>query len=274
MQINGATELYGIMGNPVRHSLSPAMHNTAFKALDLNKAYVPFAVENVEAAMDGFRAMAIKGISVTIPHKQAVIEHLDSIDPVAKKIGAVNTLVINNSKIHGLNTDWLGANRALAEQIEIAGCSVLLLGAGGSARAIGFGLLEAGADLTIASRTPATGRDLADSLGVNWLPIGKAAGHPADVLINATSVGMAPQDDQSPIATSALADYSVVMDIVYAPLETRLLQAAKLAGCRTVNGLAMLLYQGVAQFETWTGRTAPIELMQQSLLTSLGYQQQ
>ncbi|MDH5524571.1 MAG: shikimate dehydrogenase [Desulfobulbaceae bacterium] len=271
MQINGATELYGIMGNPVRHSLSPAMHNAAFGALDLNKVYVPFAVEDVAAAMTGFRAMGVKGVSVTIPHKQAVIEHLDSIDPVAKKIGAVNTLVINHAKIHGLNTDWLGANRALAEQIEIKGSSVLLLGAGGSARAIGFGLLEAGAAVTIASRTPATGRALADSLGVNWLPIAKAPGHQADILINATSVGMTPKEEQSPIAATALADYKVVMDIVYAPLDTKLLQEAELAGCRTVNGLAMLLYQGVAQFETWTGRAAPVDLMQKSLLTSLGY---
>jgi shikimate dehydrogenase len=262
------------MGNPVSHSLSPAMHNTAFKALDLNKAYLPFPVKNVEAAMDGFRAMEVKGVSVTIPHKQAVIEHLDSIDPVAKKIGAVNTLVINNEKIHGFNTDWLGANRALAEQIDLTDCSVLLLGAGGSARAIGFGLLEAGAKLTIASRTPATGRALADSLAVKWLPIAEAQDHQADALVNATSVGMAPQEEQSPIAATALANYQVVMDIVYAPLETKLLKEAKLAGCRTVNGLAMLLYQGVAQFETWTGQNAPIELMQQSLMTSLGYSQE
>ncbi|MFA6465754.1 MAG: shikimate dehydrogenase, partial [Desulfurivibrionaceae bacterium] len=144
MHINGATELYGIMGNPVTHSLSPAMHNGAFGALGLNKVYLPFAVQDVGQAMTGLRALGIKGVSVTIPHKQAVMEHLDSLDPVAKKIGAVNTLVISNGAIHGANTDWLGANRALSEKISLQNASVLLLGAGGSARAIGFGLLEAG----------------------------------------------------------------------------------------------------------------------------------
>ena len=171
MGINGATELYGIMGNPVAHSLSPAMHNGAFAALGLNKAYLPFVVQDVAQAMSGFRALGIKGVSVTIPHKQAVMEYLDSIDPVAEKIGAVNTLVINNTAIHGANTDWLGANRALGEKISLKGASVLLLGAGGSARAIGFGLLEAGASLTIASRTPEKGQALAQLLGCPRLPL-------------------------------------------------------------------------------------------------------
>ena len=270
MHINGATELYGIMGNPVTHSLSPAMHNGAFGALGLNKVYLPFAVQDVGQAMTGLRALGIKGVSVTIPHKQAVMEHLDSIDPVAKKIGAVNTLVISNGAIHGANTDWLGANRALSEKISLQNASVLLLGAGGSARAIGFGLLEAGASLTIASRTPEKGRELAKLLGCPWLPLAEAATCKADALVNATSLGMAPQQDILPIAQEALANFHVVMDIVYAPLQTRLLQEAELAGCQTINGLAMLLYQGAAQFELWTGLQAPVEVMRQSLLTSLG----
>ncbi len=271
MPIDGATELYGIMGNPVRHSLSPAMHNAAFAALGLNKVYVAFRVEQVAEAMAGLRALGVRGLSVTIPHKQAVIAHLDSIDPVAKKIGAVNTLLIDNGRIHGLNTDWLGANRALSAKMELAGSSVLLLGAGGSARAIGFGLVEAGASLTIASRSPEKGQTLAQALGCPWLPLADAHRHRADALVNATSVGMAPQEDASPIAEEALANFQVVMDIVYAPLETRLLKAGKQAGCRCVDGLAMLLYQGVAQFETWTGAKAPVDLMRQSLLASLGY---
>jgi shikimate dehydrogenase len=270
MHINGATELYGIMGNPVTHSLSPAMHNGAFGALGLNKVYLPFAVQDVGQAMTGLRALGIKGVSVTIPHKQAVMEHLDSLDPVAKKIGAVNTLVISNGAIHGANTDWLGANRALSEKISLQNASVLLLGAGGSARAIGFGLLEAGASLTIASRTPEKGQALAKLLGCPWLPLAEAATFKADALVNATSIGMAPQQDMLPIAQEALANFQVIMDIVYAPLKTRLLQEAELAGCQTINGLAMLLYQGAAQFELWTGLQAPVEVMRQSLLSSLG----
>jgi len=265
MRINGATELYGIMGNPVGHSLSPAMHNSAFQALGLNKAYLPFPVTDVAKALDGFRALGVRGVSVTIPHKQAVIEHLDSIDPVAEKIGAVNTLLINESKIHGTNTDWLGANRALAEKMALRNSTVLLLGAGGSARAIGFGLLEAGAHVTIASRTPAKGRELAKALGVNWIPLADTAKQQADALINATSVGMAPRDDQSPMAEAALTNFQVVMDIVYAPLKTRLLREAAKRGCQTVDGLAMLLYQGVAQFELFTGQPAPVEIMAEVL---------
>jgi shikimate dehydrogenase len=220
--------------------------------------------------MTGLRALGIKGASVTIPHKQAVIPYLDTIDPVAEKIGAVNTLVINCNAIHGVNTDWLGANRALSEKISLKGASVLLLGAGGSARAIGFGLLEAGASLTIASRTQEKGLALAKLLDCTWLPLAEAATAKGDILVNATSMGMGAQQDLLPIAEEALANFKVVMDIVYAPLATRLLQAAGQAGCQTINGLAMLLYQGAAQFELWTGEQAPVEVMRQSLLTSLG----
>jgi shikimate dehydrogenase len=271
MGIDGTTELYGIIGNPVAHSLSPAMHNAAFAALDLNKVYLSFVVQDVAQAMIGLRGLGIKGASVTIPHKQAVIEHLDSIDPVAEKIGAVNTLSITNGAIHGANTDWIGANRALAEKIPLAGSSVLLLGAGGSARAIGFGLLEAGTSLTIASRTPEKGQTLAKLLNCPWLPLAEAGTARADILINATSMGMAPQQELSPIAKEALTNFGVVMDIVYAPLATRLLREAEQAGCQTIDGLAMLLYQGAAQFEIWTGRKAPVEVMHRTLLTSLGY---
>ena len=270
MEINGATELYGIMGNPVAHSLSPAMHNGAFAALGLNKAYLPFVVQDVAQAMTGLRALGIRGASVTIPHKEAVIPYLDTIDPVAEKIGAVNTLLIDHNAIHGVNTDWLGANRALSEKISLKGASVLLLGAGGSARAIGFGLLEAGASLTIASRTQEKGLALARLLDCTWLPLAEATTAKGDVLVNATSMGMGDQRELLPIAKEALANFQVVMDIVYAPLATRLLQAAELAGCQTINGLAMLLYQGAAQFELWTGQPAPVEVMRQSLLTSLG----
>ena len=269
MQVDGRTELYGIMGDPVAHSLSPAMHNGAFAHLGMNRVYVPFPVKDVAAALNGFRALQVKGVSVTIPHKQAVIGHLDEIDPVAEKIGAVNTLKIDNGRIKGYNTDWLGANRALAQEMALAGKKVLLLGSGGSARAIGFGLLEAGAEVVIASRTQGTGEALAGSLNCPWLPLAAAEKMAADALVNATSVGMGAQAGDSPVAAAALVNFPVVMDIVYAPLETRLLREARAAGCKTVDGLAMLLLQGAAQFELWTGVDAPVEVMRERLLDGL-----
>ena len=269
MAIDGRTELYGIMGNPVAHSLSPAMHNAAFAAMGLNKVYVPFPVTDVATALAGFRALGVRGVSVTIPHKQAVMAHLDELDPVAGRIGAVNTLVIDQGRIKGYNTDWLGANRALAQELELAGRTVLVLGAGGSARAIGFGLIEAGAKVLLASRTAESGQALAASLGCPWYPLAEAAALAADALVNATSVGMGAQSDATPMAGEALANFPVVMDIVYAPLETRLLREARLGGCRTVDGLAMLLYQGVAQSELWTGMNPPAALMREHLLAGL-----
>ena len=269
MGINAKTELYGIIGNPVAHSLSPAMHNAAFQALGLNKAYVAFPVTDVANAMSGLKALGIRGVSVTIPHKQAVIPLLDTIDPVAEKIGAVNTLVIREGAAHGLNTDWLGANRALAEVMALSGKHVLLLGAGGSARAIGFGLLEAGAQVTIANRTAEKAAALATALGCPWLPLSETPTLAADALVNATSVGMAPHVGRLPIAAATVANFPVVMDIVYSPLETQLLATARQAGCTVVDGLAMLLYQGAAQFETWTGMTAPLTVMRKTLLTHL-----
>ncbi len=268
MVIKGSTELYGIIGNPVAHSLSPAMHNTAFQATGLDKAYVAFPVTDVQKALQGCLALGIKGLSVTIPHKQAVIEWLDTIDPVAEKIGAVNTLLFEDGKIHGMNTDWLGANQALSEKMDLQGSTVLVLGAGGSARAIGFGLQEAGATLILASRTPERGQALAAELTCAWHPLAEAGSIKADALVNATSVGMKP-DTAMPVAADALANFKVVMDIVYAPLSTRLLQEAEKAGCDTIDGLAMLLYQGAAQFEAWTGRKPPLEVMKTALIAGL-----
>jgi shikimate dehydrogenase len=269
MQIDGATEIYGIIGNPVRHSLSPAMHNAAFAALGLNKVYLPFPVQDVAPALAGLRALGVRGVSVTIPHKQAVLPFLASIDPVAEQIGAVNTLVLGEQGIHGLNTDWLGANRALAEKMTLSGSTVLLLGTGGSARAIGFGLLAAGASPIIASRSEEKGRALARLLNCPWLPLDRAGEEPADALVNATSAGMAPLADQTPLPAHFLANFRVVMDIVYSPLATRLLREAAQAGCAVINGLAMLLHQGAAQFETWTGQPAPLAVMGESLLAGI-----
>lgn len=269
MTLDGSTELYGIIGNPVTHSLSPAMHNAAFRALGMNKVYVPFPAGNVEWVIRGLHAAGVKGLSVTIPHKQAVLPYLTEVDPVAAKIGAVNTLVRGEHGFTGYNTDWLGANQALGQVMALKGKRMLLLGAGGSARAIGFGLLEAGATVLLASRTAEKGRALAEILGCTWFPLAELSQLSADALINATSVGMVPGIENTLVSADKLDNFPVVMDIVYAPLATRLLREAEAAGCQVVDGLAMLLYQGVAQFELWTGRPAPVEVMRQSLLAWL-----
>lgn len=273
-RINGKTAVYGILGDPVSHSLSPAMHNAAFESLGENRIYLPFRVTDIAKAVQGLKALDIHGLSVTIPHKETVIPFLDTIDPVALKIGAVNTIEVipsgNGKILRGSNSDWVGANRALSKHIDLAGQSAIVLGAGGSARAIAFGLLEAGARVLLCSRTASRGKKLATELGCDWEPLARLDQLGGTLLINATSVGMRPDEGKSLVRKDDLVRYKVVMDIVYAPLETRLLREARSAGCRVVQGLDMLLYQGVAQFELWTGLTAPVEVMHKALLLETG----
>ena len=269
MQLDGTTKLYGIMGKPVSHSLSPAMHNAAFQACGLNSVYVAFEVTDVARALDGFRAIGVGGVSVTIPHKQAVIAHLDAIDPVAQKIGAVNTLLIEDMHIRGYNTDWIGANRALEMIVDLSASTVLVLGAGGSARAIGYGLQEKGATVILANRTIARGEALARELHCEFYPLEDIKDLKVDALVNATTVGMAPNVDATLVPRAVLKNVPAVMDIVYSPLETRLLREAKQLGSKTVDGTHMLLYQGVAQFELWTGLKAPVDVMKENLFNRL-----
>ena len=272
--INGQTQLFGIIGQPVTHSMSPAMHNAAFAALTINGVYVPMQPENLEQAFHGLKSLGFIGVSVTVPFKVDIMAHLDQIDPVAHKIGAVNTLLFDRSNpdhilCKGYNTDWIGSNQALAEAVNLAKSTVLVLGAGGAARAVGFGLIEAGAKVIITNRTPSKGQDLAAQLGCGFVPLTELAGVQADALINTTSVGMHPHADSMPLQADLLTRFSVVMDIVYAPLQTRLLREAAARGCRTIDGLQMLLYQGAAQFSLWTNQQAPHSTMREALLREL-----
>ncbi len=273
--VDGTTSLYGIIGNPVRHSLSPVMHNAAFTAMSINGIYVPMPVHDVADAVSGLAALGFIGVSVTVPHKKTVMAHLDEIDPVAMRIGAVNTLLFRNHPEtgavtgRGFNTDWLGSNLALAEKMKLPGSRVLILGAGGAARAVGFGLVEAGAEVIISNRSEDTGRALADWLGCQFCLREQLHLIQADGLVNTTSVGMEPDSDALPIEAKLLPDFRVVMDIVYAPLQTALLQKAAAAGCTTIDGLAMLLYQGAVQFKIWTGKQPPQDVMRAALLTEL-----
>lgn len=267
MQIDGKTQLYGIVGKPVSHSLSPAMQNAAFQHCGLNKIYLAFGVDDITRAMDGLRSLGVGGVSVTMPYKQAVIPFLDTIDPIAEKIGAVNTLLIKDGNVYGYNTDWIGAIQALEMIADLHSATILVLGAGGSARAIGFGLKEKGVKVIVANRTLSKGQALARDLDCECYPMTEINHLKVDALVNTTSVGMAPDLDATPLPKAVLENIPAVMDIVYVPSETRLLREAKEVGCKTVNGIYMLLYQGVAQFELWTGCNAPVDVMREVLFS-------
>ena len=272
--INGRTRLFGILGNPVAHSLSPALHNAAFKERRINAVYVPLATTELEAALAGVKAFSFAGVSVTVPHKVAIMPLLDAIDPVAEKIGAVNTLVFKHKadgRLHctGLNTDWIGANASLAEAIRLSGASALVLGAGGAARAVAFGLQEAGARVFIHNRSEDRGRKLAAQLACPYLTVNELRDLRAEILVNATSVGMEPEVDAIPLEADLLSNFQVVMDIVYAPVETRLVREAASRGCKVVSGTNMLLYQATAQWRLWLGEEAPVEVMRAALAEGL-----
>ncbi len=267
--INGATRVYGLLGRPVAHSLSPAMHHAAFRELGLNAVYVAFPVTDLAQAAAGLRGLDIGGVSVTIPFKEEIIPLLDEIDPQAARIGAVNTVVNRQGRLVGYNTDWLGALKALEDKISLAGRRVLILGAGGAARAIAFAVQEKEGQAAVTDLDRDKALALARKLWVEVVAPDYLADYPAEVLINATPVGMEPGIDDLPLDPSLLNRFGVVMDIVYRPLETRLLREARLRGCQVIDGLQMLIYQGAAQFELWTGRPAPREVMARAAYGSL-----
>ena len=270
MEINAVTSAYCVIGDPIAHSLSPAIHNAAFKEVGYNGAYLAFNVKDVASAIAGIKGLGIKGASVTIPHKLAVMEFLDNIDDKALKIGAVNTIVNKNGALHGYNTDCLGATSALLEKTAIKEKQVVLAGAGGAARAIAFGILAEGGDLTIINILEDEGKALAQDLGVNYYPLEHFKNLDCDILINATPLGMTPNIHEMAVEAEHLNKNMTVMDIVYNPLRTRLLREAEAIGCNTVDGVSMFVYQGVAQFEMWTDLKAPTDLMRKVILESLG----
>jgi len=267
--IDSRTALYAVLGDPVAHSLSPLMHNAAFDLTGCNAVYVALCVTDPAGAVAAIRTLSIAGASVTIPHKTAMIGHLDQLDPAAKAIGAVNTIVNQNGKLIGYNTDGLGAVRALTEKTSLTHKRVTVVGAGGAARAIGYVVAEQGARVTIANRSTVCGQALAKDLQAGFLPLKEFTGDSCDVLINTTPVGMHPDTDVTPIDEAVLRSDMVVMDAVYNPLVTRLLRDAGRTGCITVSGADMFVYQGAAQFELWTGRPAPVEVMRMAVLAAL-----
>jgi shikimate dehydrogenase len=267
--IDANTSLFGLIGNPVAHSLSPVMHNQAFAATGCNAVYLAFCVTDLGAALKSINALNVKGLSVTLPHKVAVLEYLDDIDDLATKIGAVNTIANHNGKLTGYNTDCQGAINALQNRTTLDGKSVAIIGAGGAARAIGFGLATDAGRLTILNRTRQSGERLAADLQAEFLPLDECQPKRYDILINTTPVGMYPNTAATPIAKQALSNEMVVMDIVYHPLNTRLLKEADDKGCLTINGVDMFVFQGAHQFELWTGKKAPVAVMRQTVLQAL-----
>ncbi|MBW2708254.1 MAG: shikimate dehydrogenase [Deltaproteobacteria bacterium] len=258
---NQPAKIYGVLGNPIHHSLSPVMHNAAFKAEGFNGVYVAFESSDPEGSIRGMRALGICGMSVTIPFKTAVMPYLDELDPLAEQIGAINTILNQGGHLKGYNTDGLGSMKALEKKIDLAGKRCVLVGAGGAARGIGFMAREKGMKLVVANRSADRGRALAAFLDCPFIPLERIQETETDVLIQSTPVGMFPHENASPVPDGMLRKEMVVMDAIYNPLETRLLKSARARGCTTISGLEMFIHQGAEQFRLWTGLNPPVDVM-------------
>jgi shikimate dehydrogenase len=265
----GVPPLYAVIGNPIGHSLSPLMHNSALAHSGLSGCYLAFRVDNIAAAVDGIRSLGIRGASVTIPHKVAVMEYLDEVDSMAADIGAVNTIINRDGILHGYNSDCAGAVKALSEKTAIKGKDVAVIGAGGGARAIGFGLRQQGGNVTIINRTNSRGEKLAGDLGCRFIPLAELKALPFQIVVNTTPAGMMPDVDSMPLSPRLLESEMVVMDIVYNPLQTRFLKEAQSIGCTIVDGVSMFVHQGAVQFELWTSQKAPVDVMRKVVLEEL-----
>jgi shikimate dehydrogenase len=282
--ISPATRLCAVIGNPVGHSLSPALHNAAFNALGLDFVYVAFRVENLKSALDGMRALEnFRGLSVTIPHKIEIIEYLDEVAAIDRSIGSVNTVINDNGRLCGFGTDGPGALKALlAAGVKLADANILLLGAGGAARAIAFTLARCATpgklvildinrqllDGLISDLRKSTETVIEDGLLDPAMIAERMAA--ADVIINCTPVGMHPHEDRTLVPIEMFRQEQAVFDIVYNPLETKLLRDARTRGCRVVSGVEMFINQAVLQFEMFTGESAPEDIMRSVVMERLG----
>lgn len=263
-------KLVGLIGKPVKHSLSGVMHNAAFKKLKLNYSYLLFEPHNLKEIIHGFKQLHFSGFNITMPFKMEVMKFLDKIDPTAKKIGSVNTVVIKNNKLIGYNTDGIGAVNALKKVVRLKGKRVLLLGSGGAGKSISFYLKKEKTKVTLADRTDAKAKKLAKKLKVKQIPLKSIKSlENYDILINATPVGMKPETMKTPINTNLLRKDLIVFDIIYEPPQTKLLKEAKKKGCKTINGLEMLLEQGFVGFKIFTGRNPPKKIMRRAVLKVL-----
>lgn len=271
--ISAKTKICMVIGDPIEHSLSPLIHNTGYKTLGIDDEFVYVAanvkIKNIKACAEGIRALGIRGVSCTMPHKLEIMKYLDKIDPTAKEIGAVNTIVNDNGVLVGYNTDWLGVVEPLKIRTSLSNKKVAVIGAGGAARAIVYGLREMECLVTIYNRTLQKAELLAQDLCINAKPLSELDElRNTDIIVNATSVGMAPKVLESPIPKQYLSKHHIVFDAVYNPARTQLLKDAQDKGAAVIHGFEMLLYQAVAQFELYTGCKAPVEEMKKVLRRS------
>jgi 3-dehydroquinate dehydratase/shikimate dehydrogenase len=263
------TRVYGVIGDPVAHSLSPLMHNLAFQKRKLDAVYLPFLVRDLKDFLAAVRPLNIAGFSVTLPHKEAILEHLDDCDPLAARIGAVNTVVVRGGgKLYGCNTDYVGVLRALEKRVQLTGSRVLILGAGGAARAVAFALAQGGAVVGVSARRDAPAKKLARAVGGEFIERRRLRREFFDAIVNCTPVGMHPNADDSPLDAAEL-NCRLVFDTIYRPMRTRLLRLAEHRGIHTVTGVEMFVAQGTAQWEIWSGLRAPVGEMRRAVLAAL-----
>jgi 3-dehydroquinate dehydratase/shikimate dehydrogenase len=267
--LNRSTRVFGVIGDPVGHSLSPLLHNSAFAAKKINAVYLPFLVHNLSDFLKAVHDFGIRGFSVTIPHKQKILKHLKHCDELAADIGAVNTVVVRpDGSLAGSNTDYVGVLRSLEKKLHIAKSRVLIFGAGGSARAAAVALARHGAQVAICARREQQARELARAVGGEAVPRFALRSESFDAILNATPVGMHPHSKISPLSAEEL-NCRIVMDLIYRPERTQLLQIASKKGIHTVSGVEMFLAQGIAQWELWTKQRAPEAVMRRAIVKGL-----
>jgi 3-dehydroquinate dehydratase/shikimate dehydrogenase len=267
--LNRQTQVFGVIGDPIAHSLSPLLHNTAFAKLRINAVYLPFLVKDLRDFLKAAPDFGLRGFSVTLPHKQNILRHLQDYDALSAEIGAVNTVVVRrDGSLFGSNTDYVGVLRALEKKLSLPKSRILILGAGGSARAAAFALARAGAAVAICARRNAAARALARAAGAEVVPRRSLKTEHFDAILNSTPVGMHPHRGISPLKPSEL-HCRIVMDLVYRPERTHLLKLAAKKGIATVSGVEMFLAQGIAQWELWMKSPAPQKSMRQAVFGAL-----
>jgi 3-dehydroquinate dehydratase/shikimate dehydrogenase len=263
------TRVYGVIGDPIGHSLSPVLQNAGFQARKMDAVFLPFMVRELADFLCSVEPLGIAGFSVTLPHKQSILRHLDDCDPMAAAIGAVNTVVVRGGgKLYGYNTDYVGVLRALERRIPLRGSRALIFGAGGAARAVAFALAESGASVCVCARRKRAARALARAVGGDVVERGRLQREFFDAIVNATPVGMHPEAGRSPLAAGEI-NCRLVFDLIYRPRVTELMQLAASRGIETVSGVEMFVAQGTAQWEIWTGERAPVEVMRGAVLRAL-----
>jgi len=268
-RLNSQTRVYGVIGDPIAHSLSPAMQNAGFAARRMNAIYLPFLVHDLKDFLDSVQALGIRGFSVTLPHKERIVNRLDDCDPLAAQIGAVNTVVVRGGgKLYGYNTDYVGVLTTLERRMPLKGSRVLIVGAGGAARAVAFALAQAGSAVCVHARRQERAKALAKAVGGEAIARARLRREFFDAIVNATPVGMHPAMGDSPLEAREL-NCRLVFDTIYRPRVTRLLQLAARRGIESVSGVEMFVAQGTAQWEIWTGERAPVDAMRRAIVSAL-----